>query len=241
MVRAVLLLVTAGLALTGCSTPLEGTLRDGTSGAPVAAARVTLHWRGWGWVDGTAVWDKDKSETTVTGPDGRFRFRHDGGIGIDAVAPSHRPQRAETLSRGMTLYIGGPWPGMAADRTILVPLPGRPLTREVREQLATPVALPDIGLRASGPAMTDASGRLVLEGARDIRLAFIPGSGAIPAPPRDASWEERLELDLARDAGWAFLRRGDRLETVLRIAPLGFSETAAGERAGVMRYTPINS
>lgn len=98
---------------------------------------------------------------------------------------------------------------------------------------------PDLGVEASGAAFDDGFGELVLAGQGGKLLAFVEGSGAIPAPPPAAAWRARLALDLRADIGWAFIGRPGAPEAVLAIGPLSSSTSVGGRRIATMLYTPL--
>ena len=240
MAPRIIPLLASLLGLAACAPPLTGVVRDGSGGEPVADAEVTLHWVGWGRAaDGQLVWDAPKSETTRSAADGKFRFGRDGGIWIDVTTPGATTQRAEGLHENMTIYVGGPWPGLSAGKALLVPWPGETATAELREEFAIEPALTDLGVAASGAAFEDGFGELVLAGQGGKLLAFVEGSGAIPAPPPAAAWRARLALDLRADIGWAFIGRPGAPEAVLAIGPLSSATSVGGRRVATMLYTPL--
>lgn len=75
-------LTTLGLALLTLQAcgggTIDGTVGDYHTGEPIVGADVTVVEHGWGFSNGTLVWDKDKSTTVTTDPDGSFTasFRH---------------------------------------------------------------------------------------------------------------------------------------------------------------------
>ncbi len=242
MARKLFLLLALLWPLAACSPPLSGTVRDGNSGAPVAGAELTLRWSGWGRAaDGQLVWDAPKTETTRSGAGGGFRFSHGGGTAIDVSLPDGTSQRVEALHENMTIHVGGPWPGLRADKALLVPYPGTVPTAALRKEIGIEPALGDLGVTAGGTAFDDALGELELTGQPGTRLAFVPGSGAIPAPPAPEAWQARLALDLRRDIGWVFLGEPGAPRAVLAIAPLSGATTTSGETAGIMLYAPLPS
>src|SRR3954452_25246886 len=62
---------------------IEGTVIDGRTRAPGAGAAVMVSNRGWGWINGQLVWDKDYVYPTVSDPNGKFR------IGFDVGSSAH--------------------------------------------------------------------------------------------------------------------------------------------------------
>jgi hypothetical protein len=73
---AVVLLVTQGF---GGTSYIEGTVVDSSTGAPLQGAAVAVSNRGWGFINGQLVWDKDYVYPTVSDQNGRFRIVFDVG------------------------------------------------------------------------------------------------------------------------------------------------------------------
>lgn len=94
-----LLCIAAGLgagllALRGAwrASYIEGIVLD-SSGVPLAGAEVAVSNRGWGYIDGRLVWDKDFVYSATTGPDGRFRIEYQVGSSAHVLASAggHQP------------------------------------------------------------------------------------------------------------------------------------------------------
>ncbi len=51
---------------------IDGTVRDRDTKAPIAQAQVVVSNRGWGFIDGQLVWDKDFVYATMSDQGGRF-------------------------------------------------------------------------------------------------------------------------------------------------------------------------
>lgn len=70
------------LSACGFGGTVRGTVADFETGEPIPGAEVTAVEHGWGFQDGSLVWDKDKSTTVTTDAEGSFTatFRYGASV-----------------------------------------------------------------------------------------------------------------------------------------------------------------
>lgn len=79
----------------------RGTVHDFESGEPIEGATVTAVQHGWGFSNGTLVWDKDRSDSVTTDPRGAFTVDYRSGSGVKLRARAGGYQRFEaSYARG---------------------------------------------------------------------------------------------------------------------------------------------
>jgi hypothetical protein len=103
MALAIGVLLTLGLCGAGAllvaqgftgTSYIEGVVVDSSTGAPLQGAAVVVSNRGWGFINGQLVWDKDYVYPTVSDQNGKFRIVFDVGSSahIKAAKAGYLPQ-----------------------------------------------------------------------------------------------------------------------------------------------------
>jgi hypothetical protein len=230
------LLASVAILAGGCAPGVSGDVKDATTGRTIAGAEVELFNSGWGFRDGQLVWDAEKISRTTTDAQGRFQFDRSGGTGLRVAAPGYAKLVAASLcSRSpMTVYVGGPYAELRADRRLLFGRNGRGAAG-MKTGYRHEATADELGLRLSGTAFTDGYA-LRVESKGGVRL--VRGSGAIPVPP-PLPYDHIVDLDLAADCGWLFVSDGVSPFAVIQIAPLGWEQEPGQPRRWVMSYTPL--
>lgn len=225
-------------AVGGCAPGVSGRLLDGNSYTPVADAEVILQYTGWGHRDGQLVWDAAKHEAVRSGADGRFRLTTSGGTrlivrgrGFDEVATEICPAPAP-------VYIGGPYPKVSIDKTLLVPMPGSPAGSPLAKKRGGSALASEIGLAVETPEQRDGEWRFVFSALPGHQLAFVRGTGRIPRP-RAESWTDKLALDGAGDCGWLLVRASGAPTAAIRIGSAISSRSPEGQRAFTFLFAPL--
>lgn len=94
------------VAFLACGGTIDGTVTDYHTGAPIGGAEVTSVEHGWGFSDGSLVWDKDKSSAVTTAPDGTFTARFRNGASAKLRVRSRGYQAFESVyARGADVGI----------------------------------------------------------------------------------------------------------------------------------------
>ncbi len=72
---------------------IDGTVVDSSTGAPLQGVAVEVSNRGWGFVDGQLVWDKDYVYPTVSDQNGRFHivFNVGSSAHVKAAKAGYQP------------------------------------------------------------------------------------------------------------------------------------------------------
>ncbi len=110
-------LVLALIPTLSCSprAVVQGTVTAFEDGAPLAGATVTAVQHGWGFSNGTLVWDKDKSVSVTTDASGDFAVSVRAGSSVKLRVRHPGYQRFETW------YERGAQPGIRLKERIDVP------------------------------------------------------------------------------------------------------------------------
>jgi hypothetical protein len=224
------IVVATALLLGGCGS-IEGEVRRATDDKPVAGAIVRLSTVGWGQRDGQTVKDAEIVHETTTDANGMFRFAGiDGGIRLGVRSA------AGTLDNGalcpavpMIVRVGGPFAALRADRTLALG-PSGP-SDDPRAASAE-----RFGVRATGPAVTQGTGvlRLVADGG----VAFVGGTGAIPALPADSAFAAAQEVEVGSACGWLFVRTPTG-PIAIEARPPSISQDHGGKPYATMMFAPL--
>ena len=229
--RRAALALTAALALSGCARA-GGTVRDATTGRPVANATLQASNYGWGLRDGQLVWDREKVSTTTSGRDGAFSFDVDGGSNLRIRARGYAEVRTSFCPRRTLVLVGGPYPKLATNRRLVF---AAALGPGDADRAFPPTLAGDLGLSASGPGFGDGAAlRIVATGG----IRFVPGTGAIPPPP-PLPYPHAANLDFSSDCGWLFVSDGQAVVAVIEARPPSGRQDPGGPWIGSMLYAPL--
>lgn len=239
-----LFLVLVLLATTACARErvIQGTVRDFETDEPLAGARVTTVQHGWGFQDGSLVWDKDKSTITATAEDGSFQASYRWSSGVKLRVQAHGYQRFET-SYGRESQ------------------PSIRLKRRVDQARAHPQGLLRLGVRRDGtlygwdfsegemvssPGEADLLPTRVGDGARDPIELSAPGGGGILFLSRsqlgvddlvlvftdtapEVGYGPTATLDFTSEGGVFFVRTRDGHYAKFAFDPSAFAQTLGPE------------
>lgn len=225
--RRTALILTAALALAGCSRA-GGTVRDAATGKPIAGATLQASNYGWGRRNGQLVWDKEKVSTATSGKDGAFRFKVDGGTNLRVRAPGYPEVRTSFCSRETLVLVGGPYPELEIDRRLVF---ADALGPSDADRTNPPTLARDLGLTASGDGSA-----LRIEAKGGIR--FVPGTGAVPPPP-SLPYPDAVDLDFKRDCGWLFVADGKSAVAVIEARPPSGRQEPGGPWVWSLLYAPV--
>jgi len=193
----------AAIALTACTQGLDGTVIDAGTGRPVANATVDIFNNGWGFRDGSLVWDKEYRSSATTDAAGRFHLDVDGGSNLTVVVEGYPKVVTSACPSPMLVRIGGPYPDYLATSQIWMGLESG--GKRVGWSFAgrgSRVPEADADLRLVG--LIRAMGDRTLALQAPAGMAFVPGTGN-PAPPPATGYATRLKLD-SSSCGWLFVR-----------------------------------
>lgn len=189
---------------------IEGVVRDGASGTPIADADVTLTYSD----DPSGFFGGPQTKHATTQTDGRFTLDQDGGIDLSVSTSTGRAVRASLCPRSpFDVYVGGPFEGVRTNSTLVLMSSGEPRTQDFPEENRKMAG--DLGLTFSEIGDGNDDGYNI-EAAGGI--AFVPGTGAIPAPP-PLPYSQNLFLDFATECGWLFVQRNDRVVAAIEARP----------------------
>ncbi len=203
---------------------MDGVVRDGSTGAPIAGANVTLTYSN----DPSGFFGQLRTATTVTDRDGHFVIGRGSGYSLSVTNPDGANINTSPCPRSpVTIYIGGPHPGLRINRNLEIFSSGAPQPGDISEDERTPASA--LGLSFRQPD-GDNSNRLVIEA--DGGVAFVAGTGAIPtAPP--LPYEKLLTLDFRKNCGWIFVEKDGEVAAVIsamspdrHITPSGFERSS---------------
>ncbi|HET7709779.1 MAG TPA: hypothetical protein VFK50_09645, partial [Sphingomicrobium sp.] len=187
----------------------------------------------WGRRNGQLVWDKETVSTATSGSDGAFRFDVDGGFSLRVQARGYPEVRTSFCPRDTLVLVGGPYPELAADRRLVF---ADALGGDDADRVKPPALARDLGLTASGPAFGENGSRLRIDARGGI--VFVPGTGAIPAPP-PLPYPPAVEIDFNRDCGWLFVGDGAAAVAVVDARPPSGSQDPGGPWVWSMLYIPL--
>jgi hypothetical protein len=215
----------------GCTGGVSGVVQDAGTSRPVAGATIELSNNGWGFRNGQLVWDAETISRAVTDPEGRFAFAADGGAGLRVSAPHQAIVRTSLCSRSpMIVRIGGPYPDLRADKRLFLD----PGLQSESDGAAQPASAQGLGLGVSASPSDESRLRIEAKGG----IAFIEGTGVIPAPP-PLPYGRAVNLDLGSACGWLFVSDGAAPIAVIQVGGMGWEQEPGGPRRRVMLYTPL--
>ena len=190
---------------TGCGA-IEGEVRDGVNGRPVADAVITLHYS----ADPSGFISDGRSMTTTTGESGAFTFKRDNGHRLEVTAQDGRRATGSVCARSpFTVFVGSPYPGLRLNRPLILSRNGSPPANALDDERRLDAG--DLGLSVS---RADGSDGASFTFAADQGLVFVEGTGSVPLPP-PLPYPDLLALDLGTVCGWIFVARQGRAAAVI--------------------------
>ena len=220
------------LALTACGQGLDGTVVDANTGRPVANATVDIFNSGWGFRDGSLVWDKEYRTRATTDAAGRFHLDVDGGSNLTVIADGYAKVVTSACRSPMLVRIGGPYPDYLATSQIWMGIEAG--KKRVGWSFAGRGSrVPETGadLRLVGPPPDMGDRTIALEA--PLGMALVPGAGNPPSPPA-SGYVTRLKLDTIT-CGWLFVRSRNGGTFALQPAS-GTGEDPDGSRYALLTY-----
>jgi hypothetical protein len=220
----------AALLLAACGS-IQGIVRDAETGQPVPGATVELLYSN----DPSGFFFGTKVERATTDGDGRFTIGQDGGYSLKVSSPDGRSAKAEVCARSpMTVYVGGTHPHVKMNRVLVLFASGKPgagdLPRSERRMEAGA-----LGLSVHRP-QDERGNALVIEAEGGV--AFVPGTGAIPAAP-PLPYPKNLSVDFRKDCGWIFVERHGRHAAVIHARPPSSLSTPNGYKEVTLMFAEL--
>lgn len=230
-------LTTLGLASLGLQAcgggTIGGTVTDYNTREPIAGAEVTAVEHGWGFSNGTLVWDKDKSTTVTTDLDGSFTasFRYGASAKLRIRSSGYQAFEA-AYPRGAAVDV-------RLKRRVegVGPLPSGFLQMGLLEDGTTYGWDFSSGGIATSPEEADILPVAVGEGARDSIVFRTPGDGGVLFVPASELGVDNLFLVFSDEAP----ADGYRDTGVIDFESEGgvyFIRTRDGERYAKFEFTP---
>lgn len=222
-------------ALLGACGSIEGEVRDGATGQPVAGAIVRVSTTGWGRRDGQLVWDAETVHEARTDRNGRFLFEGiDGGGRLQVQSAAGKfDHGALCPTSPMLVWVGGPISAVRTDRPLIIGGEKARASFEDRRAMSTD----QLGVRLSGGEPGNASGSLRLESPAGV--AFIAGTGSVPEWPEPAAFRPSAEMDMGRQCGWFFVNTPHG-RAVIDARPPGWTQNPGEEGFGVALFALLD-
>lgn len=224
--------------LGACSSGLTSVVRDGGTGEAIGGARVTLAWSGWGWRDGRLVWDAEKYETALSASDGIFRFAKDGGTTLIVDAPGFSRIETGVCTQGAPVFVGGPFHRTKLDGLLAFPTAATPGPPPLAADFGGRELGSALGLEMHVPPEDGSNDAFTLTAMNDREIAFLPGTGNIPAPP-SRGWARKLPFRRDAACGWVFLAYQGEITAIVATGPAMHAETVGGNAARLFPYSRI--
>ena len=203
---------------------IEGTVRDGSTGTPIAGATVTLTYN----KDPSGFFGAPQTAQAESDDNGHFVIAEAGGYRLGASTRDGRSIDTSPCPQSpVTIYVGGPNPGLRLNRILEISSSGEPQPGELSEGERTPASTLGLSFRELSGENGD---RLVVEA--DGGVAYVAGTGAIPAAPT-LPYDKTLTLDFRKDCGWIFVEKDGEVAAVISarspgklVTPGGFEQSS---------------
>lgn len=225
--------------LSSCSQATSGQVLDGANGEPVSHANVILTIQGWGWRDGSLVWDAEKKREARTDNSGNFSFP-ESGVSLKMKASDYGTVKTGLCGRENRVYVGGPFAGGWAYEPILIDHMGHTSPRHSEHASPVLISSSDIGVIFQESAESFPRKDINLLALPSYEVAFVAGIGNIPMPPI-RGWKKQLRLTPARNCGWVLTRSQNGSLAALKIGSGVLERDLDGSVRLIMLYAQLSN